>query len=54
MYLVVLQNDFIFRGLDFMGLIENTLLTQYCEGDKIEKNEMGWVCDAYGWGEGGV
>ena len=21
-------------------------------GDKIEKNEMGWACGAYGWGEG--
>ena len=29
-------------------------LTQYCAGDKIEKNEMGWACGAYGWGEGGV
>jgi len=26
------------------------LLTQYCAGDKIEKNEMGWACGAYGWG----
>ena len=23
-------------------------------GDKIEKNEMGRACDAYGGGEGGV
>ena len=30
------------------------LLTQYCAGDKIEKNEMGWACGAYEWGEGGV
>ena len=30
------------------------LLTQYCAGDKIEKNEMGWACGAYGRGEGGV
>ena len=22
--------------------------TQYCVGDKIEKNEMGWACVAYG------
>ena len=29
-------------------------LMQYCAGDKIEKNEMGWACGAYGWGEGGV
>ena len=28
------------------------LLTQYCAGDKIEKNEMGWAYGAYGWGEG--
>ena len=30
------------------------LLAQYCVCDKMEKNEMGWACDAYGWGEGGV
>ena len=30
------------------------LLTKYCAGDKIEKNEMGWACGAYGRGEGGV
>ena len=24
------------------------LLTQYCAGDKIEKNEMGRACGAYG------
>ena len=29
-------------------------LTQYCAGDKIEKNEMGWACGSYGGGEGGV
>ena len=29
-------------------------LTQYCAGDKIEKNEMGWACGTYGKGEGGV
>ena len=23
-------------------------LTQYCAGDKIKKNEMGWACGAYG------
>ena len=27
------------------------LLTQYCAGDKMGKNEMGWACGAYGWGE---
>jgi len=24
------------------------LLTQYCAGDEIEKNEMGWACGTYG------
>ena len=24
---------------------------QYCAGGKIEKNEMGWACGAYGCGE---
>ena len=24
------------------------LLTQYCAGDIIEKNEMGWACGTYG------
>ena len=26
-------------------------LTQYCAGGKIEKNEMGGACGAYGGGE---
>ena len=30
------------------------ILTQYCAGDKIKKNEMGWACGSYGGGEGGV
>ena len=30
----------------------SVFLTQYCAGNKIEKNEMGWACGAYGWGEG--
>ena len=29
------------------------LITQYFSGDKIEKNEMGEACSAYGW-RGGV
>jgi hypothetical protein len=24
------------------------MLTQYCEGDKIENNEMGGACSTYG------
>ena len=32
--------------------INNTqILTQYCAGGKIEKNEMGGACGAYGGGE---
>ena len=26
----------------------SVLRTQHCAGDKIEKNEMGWTCGAYG------
>jgi len=36
-------------GLVFKGFHLNIfLVTQYCAGDKIEKNEMGWACGAYG------
>ena len=27
---------------------EDVVFTQYCAGDKIEKNELGWACGAYG------
>ena len=30
------------------------LLTEYCAGGKIEKNEIGGACDAYGEGERGA
>ena len=36
------------RGRQFSRLYSSVLLTQYCSGDKIEKNEMGWACGAYG------
>ena len=42
------------RVLRIFGARRLVLLTQYCAGDKIEKNEMGWACGAYGCGEGGV
>ena len=29
----------------------SVLLTEYCAGGKIEKNEMGGACGAYGAGE---
>jgi len=31
--------------------IDSKRFTQYCAGGKIEKNEMGWACGAYGGGE---
>jgi hypothetical protein len=31
--------------------VGSVLLTQYCSGDKIEKNWMGGVCSTYGRGE---
>ena len=36
------------RRLHNERLNDPVLLTQYCAGDKIEKNEMGWACGAYG------
>ena len=39
-----------YSGNLFIRLFRSCL---YCAGDKIEKNEMGWACGAYGWGEGG-
>ena len=30
---------------------ETVLLTQYCRGGKIEKNEMGGACGMYGGGK---
>jgi hypothetical protein len=34
-----------------LKLLPSILLTQYCAGGKIEKNEMGGVCGAYEVGE---
>jgi len=34
--------------------ISKELRTEYCAGGKIEKNEMGGTCGAYGGGERGV
>ena len=33
------------------SIIHPLPLTQYCAGGKIEKNEMGGACGAYGGGE---
>jgi hypothetical protein len=32
---------------EWKKLHNEELLTQYCSGDKIEKNEMGGACSAY-------
>ena len=34
--------------------LHNEELTEYCAGGKIEKNEMGGACGAYGGGERGA
>jgi hypothetical protein len=37
------NTQFVWRGAEWA-----VLLIQYCSGDKIEKNEMGGACSAYG------
>ena len=41
-----------FSGFSILALVAivllSVLLTQYCAGDKIEKNEMGGTCGTYG------
>jgi hypothetical protein len=32
-------------------LLHSSLLTQYCAGGKIKKNELGRACGAYGGGD---
>jgi len=34
-----------------MKSLVSVLLTEYCAGSKIEKNELGGTCSAYGGGE---
>jgi len=49
---MVLRRIIVPRRDEVMGewrrLYNEELLTQYCAGDKIEKNEMGWACGAFG------
>ena len=40
--------------LYWLWLVWSVFLTEYCAGDKIEKNEMGGACGAYGGGERGA
>jgi hypothetical protein len=42
---------FLGEGVFYFSTLEQKV---YRAGDKIDKNEMGWACGAYGWGEGGV
>ena len=42
------------RKLHNEELSDLLLLTEYCAGGKIEKNELGGACGAYGGGERGV
>ena len=43
------------NGVNYiMRTVMNCILTQYCSGDKIENNEMGGACSAYGGEERGV
>jgi len=35
-------------------IVSYELLTQYCSGDKNEKNEMGGAFSTYGGGERGI
>jgi hypothetical protein len=37
--------------LEKIKIVSGNVLTQYCAGGKIKKNEMGWACGAYGGGE---
>jgi hypothetical protein len=46
---ILLQIFFIFCVV--CELAGSVLLTQYCAGGKIEKNEMDQACGAYGGGE---
>ena len=42
------NSDIWIRKVGFLYLFLQGLLTQHCSSDKIEKNEMGGTCSAYG------
>ena len=47
--LIFLFNELILNGFNvLMFLMFPLFFTQYCAGGKIEKNEMGGACGAYG------
>ena len=49
--LVTTGNTQLFENETYFVIV---LLTQYCSGDKIEKNEMGEACSAYGGEQRGI
>jgi len=43
--------EFMLEAVYYITVVWSTgsvLLTQYCACDKIDNNEMGWACGAYG------
>jgi hypothetical protein len=42
----LLESIYVLRGVGEAAC--SVLLTKYCSGDKIEKNEVGGACSAYG------
>jgi len=48
----MLNADGVSNQMDaLLGQKWSVLLTKYCAGSKIEKNEMGGACGTYGGGE---
>ena len=53
-YFIILRKQVAYYVFMIKEVFYNYIILRNCAGDKIEKNEMGWACGAYGWGEGGV
>jgi len=47
---MVLEEGVNIKKINYNTIIKvvSVLLPQYCSGDKIEKDEMGWACSTYG------
>ena len=54
MYTALYLGHFSLLCVVLLCLTLFSLLTEYCAGGKIEKNEMGGACGAYGGGERGA
>jgi len=50
----MLQTFFVFHLQSILHLCRQGRVTEYCAGGKIEKNEIGGACGAYGGGERGA